>query len=185
MVAVSSEKAKAIVIRDRRRLEMIPGHDPDKPPFVYHAARALTPAGAERLVRESADVSLARATAAIRIAVHGIENNPRDVVATGILVGDRALSASLEAILQSHALVHAAEGELFRRAIRDASEALGIPVIEVRARDLRARAATALGASADAIAALLVQIGKAAGRPWTKDQKDACLAARIALSAVP
>jgi hypothetical protein len=185
MVAVSSEQASPVLVLDRRRLEMIPGHDPGKPPFVYHAARELPPSGAERLVRESADVSRARATAAIRMAVDEIENDQRAVVATGILVGDRALSVRLEAILRSHAMVHAAEGELFRGAIRDASEALGIPVIEVRPRDLRARAALVLGTSPDAVAPLLAQIGKAAGPPWTKDQKEACLAARIALSAVP
>jgi hypothetical protein len=118
----------------------------------------------------------------LQAAVEALASRGREVVAAGIVVGNRPPAASLDAILRSHSLIHAAEGELFRGAIRGASEALGIRVTEVRAGDLHPRAAEALGISAGRVPEHLSRIGRAAGRPWAKDQKDSCLAALIALS---
>lgn len=183
MVAVSSEPATSVAVLDRRRLVMIPGSDPESPPFVYHAARRLKLDAAERFIRDSAELSSTEARAALRAAVEHLASREHEVVASGIVVGGRPPAASLDAILRSHPLIHAAEGELFRGAIRGASEALGIPVTELRAGDLQSRAATALGIPAGSVARRLSEIGRAAGRPWAKDHKDACLAALIALAA--
>lgn len=184
MVAVSSEPTTtSVVVLDRRRLVMIPGSDPESPPFVYHAARRLKLDAAERFIRDCAESSSTEAKAALRAAVEDLASREHEVVASGIIVGGRPPAASLDAVLRSHPLIHAAEGELFRGAIRGASEALGIPVTEVRAGDLHSRAATALGIPAGRVARRLSEIGRAAGRPWTKDHKDACLAALIALAA--
>lgn len=181
MVAVSGPAISAAVL-DRRRLVMIPGSDPERPRFVYHAARELQLEPAERLIRESAALAREGATAALQAAVEELETKEYQTVAVGIIAANRPLSAALDAILESHSLVHAAEGELFREAIRGASRTVGIPVAEVRARDLHARAAAVLGVSEGRVAQVLARIGRAAGRPWAKDQKDACLAALIALS---
>jgi hypothetical protein len=182
MVAVSGPATSAAVL-DRRRLVMIPGSDPESPRFVYHAARELQLEPAERLIRESAELSHGRAKAALQAVVEELGTREYQTVAVGIIVGNRPLSAALDAILKSHSLVHAAEGELFREAIRSASRTVGIPIAEVRAKDLHARAATALGVSDGRVAQVLARIGRAAGKPWAKDQKDACLAALSALSA--
>jgi len=160
---------------------MIPGSDPESPPFVYHAARKLPLEAAGRLVRESAELSGAKATAALRAAVGELAAREYQVVAGGVIVGDRPVAAPLETVLRSHSFVHAAEGEMFRGAVRSAAQALGIPVIDVRVGDLRSRAATALGIPDAKVAEALAEIGRAAGRPWAKDHKDACLAASIAL----
>jgi hypothetical protein len=180
MVAVSGPPGSAAIV-DRRRLEMMPGNDPESPRFVYHAARKLPLEPAGRLVRESAELSLARAKAAVQAAVEALATREHEVVAGGIVVGNRPLAAPLEAVLESHSLIHAAEGELFRGAIRNALQALGIPVADVRARDLLSRAAAILGVPAGRVAQHLERIGRMAGKPWAKDQKDACLAAVIAL----
>jgi hypothetical protein len=44
----------------------------------------------------------------------------------------------------------------------------------------RGRAAAALRLSEGALATELARIGRAAGRPWSKDHRQACLAALIA-----
>jgi hypothetical protein len=181
MVAVSGPATSAAVL-DRRRLEMIPGASPESPRFVYHAARELLLEPAERLIRESAELSRERAKAALQAVVEELETRGYQAVAVGIVVGDGPRSAALETILKSHSLVHAAEGELFREAIRSASRMVGLSVAEVRTKDLYARAATALGVSDGKVAQHLARIGSAAGKPWAKDQKEACLAALIALS---
>jgi hypothetical protein len=85
-------------------------------------------------------------------------------------------------ICESHARIHAAEGALFRAALAGASRALGVPVVEVRARDLAARAAALLGVSVEELADRLAALGRDAGPPWGKDQKEALLAALVAAS---
>jgi hypothetical protein len=183
MVAVAAEARAPLAILDRRRVEMMPGKDPESPRFVYHAAQKLPRDAAERLVRESAELSLTRAKAALQAAVEELASREYEVIASGIVAGNPPPTTSLESILASHALVHAAEGELFRSAIRRASEALDIPVTDVRARELGSRAARALGIPPAGVAQQVAAIGRAAGRPWAKDQKDSCLAAWIALRA--
>jgi hypothetical protein len=102
-------------------------------------------------------------------------------VAGALAVKDKALNAPLRAILASHALIHAAEGELFRGAIGSALEAGGIEVKHPRASEVRERAAAALGLDPDELDGWLAKVGRTAGRPWAKDHKEACLAALIAL----
>jgi hypothetical protein len=180
MVAVSAGPAGSTVILDRRRLTLM-GNDPERPRFVYHAAQKLGRGAAEQLVRESVQESLANAKDALERAVAEIEAQRYSVVAGSIIVGSRPPPQSLESILKSHSLIHAAEGELFRSAIRSAGKALRIPVTEVKSKELPARAAAILGIAASDVDGYLATIGRAAGRPWAKDHKDACLAASIAL----
>jgi hypothetical protein len=180
MVAVSGS-ARSPLILDRRRIDMISGTDPEKAPFVYHAARKLDSKSAEQFVREASESSRTRALGALEAVVAELQNRQYEVVGSGIIVG-RPLAASLEAILKSHSRIHAAEGELFRGAIRKASEALKIPVTEVRAAELQERGAKALRISLAELPQRLATIGRAAGRPWARDQKDALLAAVLALS---
>ncbi len=173
--------AREPVVLDRREVEMIAGSDPEKPPYVYHAGRNLDLRAAEKLVRESAAVSRKKAEAAVREVVAALAGEGYEIVAAALPVSDRAVSAPLESILASHALIHAAEGELYRGAIREAVQEVGIEVRTVRAKEIPARAAAALGIPEAKIADWLARLGRAAGKPWAKDQKDACLAAVIAL----
>jgi hypothetical protein len=168
-------------VLDRRRVEMILGSDPGKPPYVYHAARALDLRGAEKLVREYTAVSRKKADAAVKEMVAALKERDMEVVAGAVLVADKGTTPSLEAILASHTLIHAAEGEMYRSVIRDAIGAAGIAARDVRAKEVKARAAAALGTTEAKLGDWLERIGRAAGKPWAKDQKDACLAALLAL----
>lgn len=88
----------------------------------------------------------------------------------------------LQAILASHALIHTAEGEFFRRAFRSAFNKLRIPVTGIRANDLNDCAVQAFGKSAPAIQKRIDGMGRSLGAPWTKDEKTAALAAAIVLN---
>ncbi len=63
-----------------------------------------------------------------------------------------------------------------------ASEACGIPAAFVRARDLPGQVAGAAGLPEKRVVSRLAEIGKASGRPWARDQKEAALAAWFALA---
>ena len=88
----------------------------------------------------------------------------------------------LESILKSHPLVHAAEGELYRRVFADACSALGAQPQRVPAEALTGRVGKAVGLSADKGRLALAAMGKASGKPWAAEQKEAALAAWLALA---
>jgi hypothetical protein len=182
MVAVSGPASPAVI--DRQRIQMMPQRDVKLPRFVYHAAQ-LKPADGARLVREATELSWTNTKAAIEAAAAALRARGYDVVASGIIVGNKRLEAPLATIIESHALIHTAEGQLFRDAVRRASESVKLPVVEVGAKELDARAAKSLRLSDAALAAQLTRIGSAAGRPWSKDHRQACLAALIALNSKP
>jgi len=182
MIAVTGAP-KSPVIVDRRRVEMM-GNDPANPRFVYHyAAESLALPAAERFVKKAIEQSRDNAVAAIEAALAELAKKNYDIVASGIIVGNKPLEAPLPDILKSHSLIHTAEGELFRVAIKKASERLKIPVTEIRARDLEPQAAKVLGISTAKVKERLDAIGRAAGRPWSKDQRTSLLAALVAASA--
>ncbi len=86
----------------------------------------------------------------------------------------------LEKILAAHALIHTADGELFRGAIAEAAQHLKIRAI-VRERGLMERASLTLKIPAPQIPKRLATLGKALGPPWSQDEKLAALTAWLAL----
>jgi hypothetical protein len=103
------------------------------------------------------------------------------VVASAVVAGNAKPLPVLAAILASHALVHTAEGELFRRMLGRASDALQVPASFVPASDLARRAAAALKIPEARVLAQLAVLGKTSGKPWGKDQKESALAALCVL----
>jgi hypothetical protein len=182
MIAVAGTPASPIILH-RSLVEMIPDADRDPPRFVYHAGQELSLAAAEKYVRIATEKSRANALTALKTAVAELGKCGHSIAGTGIIVSGRPPDADLATILKSHAMVHAAEGALFRNAIKGASQKLKIPVVEVSARDLPSRAAAALEISAAQLPERLAKIGRAAGRPWSKDQKESFLVALLAGSA--
>lgn len=183
MVTVAREKS-SIVVLDRRRIEMLPV--PDSPrhesPFVFHAAQELPLEAARALVQATEQRARSGAIEAIRAAIDAIRTAGHAVVGASVITAKKAPPGSLEAILRSHASIHAAEGELYRSVIRDAGEDLGLPVLRVPAPDLVQRAASALALPRADVPAFLTDLGRGLGPPWTADHKAATLAAVLALS---
>jgi hypothetical protein len=98
-----------------------------------------------------------------------------------LLASGRTLPA-LPQILAAHPLIHTAEGELFRQAVRQGCESLSIPVMGYRERDLEANAKKSLANSSSKVLRQLASAGKSIGPPWTADHKSAALAAYLALA---
>jgi hypothetical protein len=136
---------------------------------VFHAGQELPLENAKALIHSSEAKFEAKARQAISGLLAELGALDCEVIGAGIIAGSPKPLPPVEAILRSHALVHAAEGELYRRMIARGCEGCGIPVKWV--------ALKGPGARADSIAAM----GKKSGRPWAADQKEAALAALIAL----
>jgi hypothetical protein len=149
----------------RERVQLCPS---DVPADAYHVAAADREhlAKAEKLIARVVDVSVKRARAAIRSAAD-------DVVALALVAEPRDLPA-LARILGSHALIHSAEGDMYREVIAEAGEAEGLPVFHFSSNELER------GARQD----LLNGFGESVGKPWQREHKEAALAAVKALEEV-
>ena len=178
MVAISGPPDAPSVVA-KHRVEMAATFDVGA---VYHVGQGLPLAEADALVRSRERTFLAAAKASIAALVADLRELRLELIASAVLAGGAKPLPPLETILRSHALVHAAEGELYRRVLLRASEACAIPAAFVPAKDLPARVAEATGIPEKRVVSFLGEIGKASGRPWARDQKEAALAAWFALA---
>jgi hypothetical protein len=180
-VAVAGPVGSAVVV-DRRRLELAdPRIGGSKQP--YHAAEGRPPREAERFVARCTDRSRALARAALESVLEDLRRRGHDVAGCGILTASgRPLPDDVHQILASHALIHAAEGEMYREVIVRAGDHLSLPVTAVRERDVVARASEALGRTVPELQRQVTEMGRAVGRPWRQDEKLATLVAWVVLA---
>lgn len=166
---------------DRRRIELA---DPrlrgsEQP---YHAAEGLGVKEAAALLKRYSDSALRLAERGLGDAIAEVRRRGHEIVGCGILLGSGREGSSLATILSSHPLIHTADGNHFRDALRRASEGYGLPVTAVREREVAPHAAAVLGVGADRLLRRVVELGRAIGPPWGKDQKNAALVAWVALA---
>ena len=150
---------------------------------VYHAAQELPLEEAEAHVRRSVAAFDALAVAAMGEIVAELRAGGFAPIGVAVLSGAGRPLPKLETILRSHALVHAAEGELYRAVLERASEASRVRTVRVPAKELISRATRALGCGEAVLTRRLAALGKASGRPWTVDQREPTLGAWVILKA--
>ncbi|HVM09865.1 MAG TPA: hypothetical protein VM345_15465 [Acidimicrobiales bacterium] len=143
----------------------------------YHAATAVPFDDAPALIAAVAETAAAAAVAMIGHLAASVGA----VAAVGVVGGNRQIAADLRRILGKHALLHAAERDLYERAIVEGARRAGIPVTTIPAtgslvEDASRVLAVTLGPS-------LVALGKSVGPPWQKDHREATAAALVALHA--
>ena len=148
---------------------------------VFHAGQELPFAQAQALISSSQRRFEGMARDAIAALADELRAAGCDLRGSGIVAGNLKPLPPLESVLKSHALVHAAEGQLYRQVFATASEACRIPAAMVPAKELAARAARAIELSAAELTARIAAMGKASGKPWAADQKEAALAALVVL----
>src|SRR5262249_46704682 len=100
-------------------------------------------------------------------------------------LGSGRVLPELRSILASHALIHTAEGEFFRKALVEAGEHCGLPIVGVKERELFERASAHFRMPAGALERRIAELGRSIGPPWTQDQKYAALVAWLALTNRP
>jgi hypothetical protein len=175
-VMVGGDARKPVVF-DRCRVTLCP---PDLPRQVYHHAQSLTPARAVRAVvdvEDAVDIAsdLVLGELAERATFHG------ELVAVGI-VGEPRSVPDLKHVLASHALLHLAEGELYRGALDDAAHERGLAVSLTSHKETIGRASASLGVSSSALEATLTGLRRELGAPWQADHRAAAAAALVALA---
>lgn len=96
-----------------------------------------------------------------------------------LLASGKALP-ELEKILASHALIHTADGELFRECLLHASARCGLAVVSIRERELLDQAVKAFHVPRPSLLRRVTELGRPFGAPWSQDEKYAALAAWLA-----
>ena len=101
-----------------------------------------------------------------------------------VLASGRALP-SLPLILASHALIHTADGELFRGSLLHASARCGLATRSTKERELLSEASRTLRLKPNVLARRIAELGRPLGAPWSQDEKLASLVAWLALASRP
>ena len=172
------------ILVDRRRFILAePDDHVGKQPF--HAAEEMPLPQATRLVDRCVADSRKRAVAELKRLAAEMEAAGYRIAAGGLCGKEARPLGSLATILASHALIHAAEGEMFRQVLREAAAVREIAFIDVAEREAEARCTKSVALPIETVRTHLAAMGRAAGPPWTKDQKVAALIAWTCLSRAP
>jgi hypothetical protein len=179
-LVVVGQQDRNVVVVDRRRVELVEDEWAKQP---YHAAEPLKPERARQVVKRGIDSAHTIAVRELRAALKRERERENEVTGCAVLVGNPMPDWSIDEILAVHFRMHKAEGVLFRDALVHASNDCKLAVIAIHEKALRDDARKALGMSESGIATKIAALGKSVGPPWGSDQKDAALAALIALQA--
>ncbi len=169
------------LVIDRRRIQLVKT-------FTYTFRQPYHTA--EKMPRRDATGFISRVrTEAARLALSSLRSVQNDlaeqdykIIRCALLLASGRALPQLEQILASHALIHTADGELFRNALRTASVRCRLPLEVVREKQLFEIASKTLGISAGALKRRIAEFGKSFGPPWTQDEKVAALAAWLTLA---
>jgi hypothetical protein len=179
LVAVALEKGKPVVL-GRQRLQLVeifsykfrqPFHTGERMPFA-EAGKFIAGvrAEAERL-----------ADRALHTLQQELQQRGYQLDRAGLLLASGRELPELEKILKSHALIHTADGELFREALSHASAARGFEVTRTKERDLPELCAKTFSRALPELLHEVTDLGRPFGAPWAQDEKFATLAAWLAL----
>jgi len=168
------------VVVDRRKIQLVKtfSYTFRQP---YHTAEKMERPGAAKFIRDVRTEAKGLAVSSLRsLQAQMAAGDFRITRGALLLASGRALPA-LEQILVSHALIHTADGELFREGLRAACSRCDIPVEGIREKELFATASKALGIQEAALKRRVAGLGKSLGPPWSQDEKFAALAAWLTL----
>jgi hypothetical protein len=149
----------------------------------YHAAEGLDPQEARESIRRSIGSAQDLATSAIREAARRCAEASHELCGCAVLVGTGMPNWSTDEILAVHVRMHKAEGELFRDVLVTGARACGLKLTTLQEKSALDDVAKALALTRARLDTRLATLGRSAGPPWGKDQKEAAAAALVALGA--
>jgi len=178
-VAVCVEKSAPIVLA-RQRVHLVETFTYEfRQPF--HTAEKMPLGEAREFVSKMQAEARRLAYRAIRELASRAQEQGGKLTRCGLLLASGRPLPALEKILASHALIHTADGELFREAILHASARCGLRDFTIKERELLVGAAQVLRAKPNELMHRVSGLGRSVGAPWSQDEKFAALAAWLAL----
>lgn len=179
LVAISLEENLPVVLARRRPHLVETFSYTFRQP--YHTAAKMPAEDARSFIERTRQEARELAVRAIRAAQADIQQQGSKLACCALLLASGRPLPDLEKILASHAMIHTADGELFREAILNASSRCELKTTAIRERELLVRAVSALSMRANTAVKRVADLGKTVGPPWSQDEKLAALAAWLAL----
>jgi hypothetical protein len=147
----------------------------------YHSAEKISPAEGRSFVSLVRNEARSLAYQTIRSAQACLREQGCELTRSSLLLASGRPLPALPQILVSHALIHSADGELFREALFHASKRCGVDAFTIKEANLLERASHVLRLQPEELVRHLVNLGAELGPPWTQDEKFAALAAWLSL----
>jgi hypothetical protein len=148
----------------------------------YHVAADLPPAKRQASVDRALATARKMAEQAIRDAMGRCKAAGNQVVNCGVLVGNGLPQWTTDEIIAVHVRMHMAEGEMFRDVLVDGARACKLGPVTLPDKSAFEAAAKSLKLEPAQLEAKLVELGRSAGPPWRKLEKEAAAAALVALA---
>lgn len=181
LVAVSLEKGAPIVLA-RQRVHLVETFTYEfRQPF--HTAKKMLPGQASDFLSRMQAEARRLSYSAIRDLQSDLQERGLNLTRCALLLASGRPLPALEKILASHALIHTADGELFREALLHASKRCGLGDFRIKERELLDRGEQAFRLKPTELVRRVTELGRSLGSPWTQDEKFATLAAWLALEA--
>jgi hypothetical protein len=180
VVAVCVEKgAPVVLVKQRVHLVDIFTYEFRQP---YHTAEKMLLGQAREFIARMQAEARRLAYRAIRELASRTQEQGVKLTRCGLLLASGRPLPELEKILASHALIHTADGELFREALLHASARCGLRDFTIKEKELLDRAEQVFRAKPNDLMRRVSELGRPFGAPWSQDEKFATLAAWLALA---
>lgn len=150
----------------------------------YHTAEKMPLDRATAFIAGVEDEAKRLAQAAIQSIQAELRQKGYEIVRFALIEASAKPLPTLDRILASHALIHTADGELFRHALAHAAQRCNLAEFTVKQRELIDTGCKTFGLTTETLTTRLTAMGKPMGPPWSQDEKFSALAAWLALATV-
>jgi hypothetical protein len=179
LVAISLEEGSPVVLlRERPHLVKTFTYEFRQP---YHTAAKRPPADAHGFISRLRVEARGLSYRVVHSVQMNLQKRGYELKCCSLLLASGKPLPRLPQILASHALIHAADGELFREALLHASKRCGVESFTPKESELLARAMNALHLQPNELRRRLTNLGHPLGSPWSQDEKFAALVAWLSL----
>jgi hypothetical protein len=148
----------------------------------YHTAKRMSPDEGRAFVAQVQARARRMAYRAIGDLELSLKAQGYQLTRCGMVLASGRLLPGLPQILASHALIHTADGELFRGALLHAGARCGFGSAAVKEKELLSEASRVLHLRPDDLTRQIADLGREIGPPWSQDEKSASLVAWLALA---
>lgn len=179
LVAMSlDDGTPAVLFRERPHLVKTFTYEFRQP---YHTAEKKPPDEAGAFITRMRSEARGLAYRILHNAHINLQRQGYELKSCALLRASGKPLPALPRILASHALIHTADGELFRDAILHAGKRCGLEAFTVKESELLNRSVETLHMQPEQLSRRLAELGHPIGAPWSQDEKFAALVAWLSL----
>jgi hypothetical protein len=151
----------------------------------YHTAKRMPLDEARAFIAGVQTQARSLAYRAVRELQESLHAQGYRLMRCGLVLASGRPLPNLPDILASHALIHTADGELFRDALLDACARCDLLSKTAKERELLNETSRVLRVTPSALTRRIADLGRPLGAPWSQDEKLASLIAWLSLAAKP